>query len=88
MRLLRPLVAVAFALAPVVAPAATAVTNCFGPSSSYVCVHAYDASLGWYTECVYAGGTECQKVRVPTVLLDGRVGWSCHGDLACVEPGT
>lgn len=80
----RPLLALAVAGAALAAPpAASASTNCFGPSDMYVCVVTPKVTLGEHTECVYVGGTTCRDVTVPWVNSSGSVGYYCGGRLAC-----
>lgn len=85
--LTRTLLAGAAAASLLSAPAASATTNCFGPSSMYFCLTTPDPQVGWRTECVYLGGTECRDVDVPTVTWTGELTWYCGGEWRCVSPG-
>lgn len=82
----RALLVAAAACAAVAAPAAHAATNCFGPSTAFVCVTTPTARWTTITECVYAGGTTCKPVTVPWVTTSGTVDVSCGGALYCNDP--
>jgi len=82
-RFVRPLLALAVAGAAVAAPAAQAAVNCFGPESMFVCVETPTVRKTTKTQCVYAGGTECQNVTIPWYTTSGSLDYSCGGALYC-----
>jgi hypothetical protein len=83
MRLTQVLLGGVVAAGSLLAPAATAAVNCFGTSDVNVCVHTPEVVVDSRTECVYAGGTTCREVEVPTVGTTGRLEVTCGGRLDC-----
>lgn len=88
MRILSSVLLAGTAAASFLAPAASAATNCFGPSNLYFCVTTPGVTTGWRTECVYLGGTQCTNITVPTAGTTGTLSWYCGGDWRCVSPGS
>lgn len=89
MRLSRTVLAAAAAASLLGAPAASAATNCFGPRQMYFCLTTPEPTVGWRTECVYLGGTQCTNVRVPTAGTTGELNWYCGGTVwTCASPGS
>ena len=80
---IRALLAVAATSAAVVAPAAQAAVNCFGPNTMFVCLITPELERGTREECIFVGGTQCQEVTLPWYTLDGKVDVACGGALYC-----
>ena len=79
--LARPLVLGALAAGSLLATSpAVAAERCVGEASTFVvCVTTPTVTTGEQTYCVYAGGSRCTEVDVPTVGTTGEAGVECGG---------